>query len=1086
MSKYPLASEIMRAKRPYLFSDSSTVGAYTLSRSEFSHHLDSLTQRNEHKDFEIFCRHLCERVLCPNLRTQTGPEGGGDGKVDTETYVVSSEVSDRWLSGEANAGQERWAFAISAQEKWSPKVKKDVEGIVGTGRKYDRIYFLTSRPVKAKLCHEKEMALTREFGVPVTIFDREWIIEKTFQNKCEDLAFYDLGAGIHDPSKVVVGPEDYRRQQALNVLEQRLAKPSNKLSDNTQAISDAYEAARMSRELDRPRLETEMRYLRAIRLSESYGSKNQVLRVKYESVWTTLWWHDDVEAINQAYEEIEEMAFETDEAFSISKVCNLMQVLAARVSQGWETATHLQTNERHKRLMQKLDELSKDRSRPNNALYAETLLVMLGLSDVKNIGNSTALDDVWKKLSGIIDRAKGLGEYPADMVDEVVEGISTMLPESKPLDALLEQLAVFMGERHKEGKAGAIYLKRGNQKLEIEEPMEAIYWLGRASVCFTKEEYRQEQFESLYGLAIAYRGAGLLWAARSVCLSALVQLSALSAVEGDVRIETIPTVSLFAMICLQLGRVPDFLLALHWLLMSYNSLPLADESKEHLEGKVTEFDGLFSCFLAALDQKSLHLLQAMPDILDALGLYVSKTVLMYRLGHAGELKKDGLVPQEASDEEIKHIIDAAASQPACQSLPRHAYCNQNDEFDVTCSVLGVTLRCVGGATEEDILLCEAHLTALESFFATAFTNGILPQTDKLTVQIIQKKEVLKSSFEFNPQTMTMTVIWPSIWSILDTKISSEIVNHLIEVCAQILPIIAVVPDMENTLEKMFRDERLFERTGLFSLAHFSHSRMFGRYASKVNDLGHFVKRTYSLLEPLPMVEPFSFPKAQDGEDVGSRPQTKSHSDYKVNSIINTHLWDKAGWCGLLFAHQGPQSPVPPVIGLYFSNREMAEAIFQGWKEEVGDVDQEGLIRVALLRGIDRKNEHHYEAHISKSLDSFSDKKDTAKMFVSLSRHTTMEPKSSENLDMFLDLYDRFGAFYLMPAIVVDGEAPELLTDLSILKRDLVVRQAWEVGQHDQDSAAIRTPESVIIPEGVDNPPCLEIVKLRNEMINRDN
>lgn len=202
MSKYPLASEIMRAKRPDLYSDSSTVGAYTLGRSEFSHHLDSLTQRNEHKDFEIFCRHLCERVLCPNLRTQTGPEGGGDGKVDTETYVVSSEVSDRWLSGDANAGQERWAFAISAKEKWPPKVKSDVKGIVETGRKYDRIYFLTSRPVKAKLCHDKEMELTKEFGVPVTIFDREWIIEKTFQNKCEDIVFSDLGAGIHDPSKM--------------------------------------------------------------------------------------------------------------------------------------------------------------------------------------------------------------------------------------------------------------------------------------------------------------------------------------------------------------------------------------------------------------------------------------------------------------------------------------------------------------------------------------------------------------------------------------------------------------------------------------------------------------------------------------------------------------------------------------------------------------------------------------------------------------------------------------------------------------------------------------------------------------------
>ena len=169
MNKYPLASEIMRSRRPYLYSDSSSTNAYSLSKSEFSHFLDSLTQRNEHKDFEIFCRHLCERILCPNLRTQTGPEGGGDGKVDTETYAVSSEISDRWFSGEANAGQERWAFAVSAKKAWSSKVNSDVKGIVETGRKYDRIYFLTNQAVKAKACHDKEMKLTKEFGVPVTI-----------------------------------------------------------------------------------------------------------------------------------------------------------------------------------------------------------------------------------------------------------------------------------------------------------------------------------------------------------------------------------------------------------------------------------------------------------------------------------------------------------------------------------------------------------------------------------------------------------------------------------------------------------------------------------------------------------------------------------------------------------------------------------------------------------------------------------------------------------------------------------------------------------------------------------------------------
>lgn len=163
---------------------------------------------------------------------------------------------------------------------------------------------------------------------------------------------------------------------------------------------------------------------------------------------------------------------------------------------------------------------------------------------------------------------------------------------------------------------------------------------------------------------------------------------------------------------------------------------------------------------------------------------------------------------------------------------------------------------------------------------------------------------------------------------------------------------------------------------------------------------------------------------------------------------------------------------------------MAEAIFNGWKDDVGDVDKEGLIRLALLRGIDRENVHHYEAHISKSLDSFSEGKEDSKFFVALSHHTTMEPENSDNLNMFLKLFERFDAFYLMPAIAVDGEAPKLLTELSILKRDLIIKHAWEIGRHDQDSAAIRDPERIIIPDGIENPPCLELVKFRNEEGNR--
>src|SRR5579872_1301249 len=126
----PLPSAFMRKLRPENYSDTKARSAYLLDRDVFDHRLETITNRNETHDFEIFCRKLCERTICPNLRPQTGPEGGGDSKVDTESLPQSEDIATLTYVGEANGGRERWAFAFSAKKRWAEKVRSDVAGIV--------------------------------------------------------------------------------------------------------------------------------------------------------------------------------------------------------------------------------------------------------------------------------------------------------------------------------------------------------------------------------------------------------------------------------------------------------------------------------------------------------------------------------------------------------------------------------------------------------------------------------------------------------------------------------------------------------------------------------------------------------------------------------------------------------------------------------------------------------------------------------------------------------------------------------------------------------------------------------------------
>jgi hypothetical protein len=106
-------SAFMRQLRPELYSDTVDRTTYQLDAPMLGYHLETITARNQTQDFEIFCRKLCERTICSNLKPAAGPEGGGDSKADTETIPIADEIAALTYVGDANASRERWAFAFN-------------------------------------------------------------------------------------------------------------------------------------------------------------------------------------------------------------------------------------------------------------------------------------------------------------------------------------------------------------------------------------------------------------------------------------------------------------------------------------------------------------------------------------------------------------------------------------------------------------------------------------------------------------------------------------------------------------------------------------------------------------------------------------------------------------------------------------------------------------------------------------------------------------------------------------------------------------------------------------------------------------
>jgi hypothetical protein len=63
-------------------------------------------------------------------------------------------------------------------------------------------------------------------------------------------------------------------------------------------------------------------------------------------------------------------------------------------------------------------------------------------------------------------------------------------------------------------------------------------------------------------------------------------------------------------------------------------------------------------------------------------------------------------------------------------------------------------------------------------------------------------------------------------------------------------------------------------------------------------------------------------------------------------------------------------------------------------------------------------------------------------------------------------------------LVEQNAEPDLLKEYQILKRNLHVRQAWEIGRKDKDSVGILDDDDPIIPGDQPNAPVLDLLRWR--------
>jgi hypothetical protein len=1084
--------EFLKARRPERFSDSVIEKTSALDRSMLEYHLESLTNRSQETDFQQFAQHLAEREICPNLLPQTGPTGGGDSKVDTETYPVADALSITWYTGIGReAASERWAFAISAKKDWRSKVKADIAKIEKTERGYKKIFFITNQYVKDKDRASVEDSLSKEHGCDTRILDRTWILDRVFKNGHQDLAINDLSLTSAVRLQVRKGPLDFQREQDLKELEQRIKKAAEEQNLGVQSVQDCIDAATLSRSLDHPRTEVDGRFLRAERMAKDHGTPHQRLISVYQKAWTCYWWYEDHRLFAEIYPKAEAQAIGSQNVYDLELLTNLWMVLSSLTRNGTLPRGDLDT--KTKTLTSELERLGKEENRPSTSLHARTLFLQVRLA-FSLPGN---VDAILKSLGSVIRECHGLVGYPVEPLVEILTELGDFLGDRPAYAKLFKELIEFTSSRKGEVTAARLLLRRGVQELEANRPYEAIKFLGQSLGRLQKHESRHDAVHALYVCASAYERAGLFWAARGTMLTAASIATNEFWSYSDVTPMQASCYRRLKWLELQLGRIPHILAwheTHHGVRQVLNSKGF-DSKRLHYSEK--EFDIILGILLLKADIWQLNEMSYLPNVLDSLELHASAIALLYALGHEDELPKTAMTEVPAG-EPPRQVFQRWRDQPAAEDLPQHPFLDGGQKATFNSSILGCRITLEAENCSPCIELAESILAALESLLSTGLNEGLITREPTLTIQI-RKSDFTEKPFTFELRdkdgrphiAVCSTVFEPHKMTV---EAQREIREKLFELLVTILARVFLLPDPKKLTTKLFREERALERAINFTSSFVTIGNVLGHTPkTRMSDWRESAQwRQYPLLRREVWDSADSSSKEKSSKKLDSKPSIGKgeppadlllrgdtrQSQIETFSLIRETLWNQAKWSGTGFITH-PKNSVPPVLALLFDHSESANQIFDLWRRELGSEDAEERLRISIIRGIDKKHPYHYRVVIGINPSVYLSKPDVKYAFF-VAKLNTMEPNSHKNLDLFLHSYRLYGQYLLAHGFLQNG-AIRLDMDSAMAKRELHLRDAWEIGRNDPDSVAIsKSEEPIIPPEHLRDAPVLELIKFKRK------
>jgi hypothetical protein len=1076
-------SAFMKLRRPNLYSDSVQEPMPPWDEAQFAHFLSEITARKEEVAFERFARALAEAKICPNLLPQTGPTGGGDSKVDSETIPVADEIADRWYEGSAGeARSERWAFAFSAKKAWRQKFEKDCVSIKSTGRGYKRIYFITNQSVSDKRRSEAEGEVARKINkgtrvadrIDVRILDRTWIKEVMFDPHHDRWPLVEEAFQLHglarryEPRR---GPEDARAHVRLTELDKEIADPAKFQGAPVQLIEAWSASAILARRLGHNRESVEGRFNRALAISEKLGLQRVSARIRYDLAWSSYWWFDDASAVIGHYDAIVSgVPDEEKNARDLEQLTNLYSVLSGAVRNGWLSSSSALLQQRAERLDAIGLRISDRRSHPTEAAWAKSQIIFRRLID--NIDDPEAFRESLGELWALLPEIRRLEEYPLTQLVKFVEVVSEFGPWSETLDEISECMTTLMHSRAGDQASGAHLLNRARQSLRNARPYDAIKLLGRA---WEKLHRREARDAYVFGSLIAaecYESIGLLWAARAHLLLALRRALRDLEEDGTLGGQELFPLEMLARIELGLGRVTEFLETERLVRAAIIAKKCDEAAAKEFEQRRLTREMLLGALVLRASERDLDVVVHAPAVFEAEDQEIAAEVARFMLGNPESLQQ--------ATEMFGGDIGKFLQLPATQDLPNPIW-GSGDRVLYSTEVAGCKVEVDVPNTVVAKSIGEAIVAPVEAFLATAMLDHLAPSTDLLRVQIeldFPDSSMHWSAEEDDEGRPVLSIRFgDGVVPIDGGPVDYEAIASAVAVVVSH----ASIPN--DDLDRLWSEDRMHERAFALVSSISASARLFGlnsrcSWASLARSAStsRYERSSWwvapSTLEKRANMDGSTF-DAPDTKPFNLRTENPPQPDHRRvhnAALIHTRIWERAQWRGVAFeTAEDPNGAEPGIAGIIIGclDPDAAAKIHRGLLRRLGPTDRLGQLRVSFVTGIDRRHPAHYRVMIGPDFRA-SGRSESDKFVLGATRIHTMEPEQLDNLDRFWRVFSDRGWCYFKVVGVQGNNGLDPSGIEPILIRNVIRKEAWEIRPGELEQIAIRGDDSPIVPLGVES------------------